>query len=573
MNQIYNERVIINAKLGLNQDLITIQFTANYSDQISEIFDKGFQGLRLRLNNEIFHPLNKTLFILTNQASDEYNQAETVQDCLQIENNTSLVYFNLKNDIGQRDHIRLRINHLRQQIQGLQQQDQIIQYNPDIQKTFKIKVQEQERWGVVQFEFMCSGNEQTIFQLKKKALDLFHQNFPDIEFFVEYDYFIIQNDNMEYGIEQNNKLISDLFQMESQIELSLRMKCPIDIDVQQQFGKLFYKFVAFQQDIQHVFQQFYQFIQERGQVINEGQLQEIENKFIETSLEELQLSDEISQTKQDYFRRLARLAIDYVKKVTSKNVAINTVPHVCRGLRILTVFSRNLELNIALASSVTFGRIALSSTGYIIGGIALAAEIGYLIYHREKFTNKMFYMRMGAAVGKQVAATMAYSGGMLAGLKLGASMTLGMPTLMPIILGLILGVGLAFITLLCFEKALNYFWGSDNQIVADINFLNDHDKNKCYFSALETIGCQEVTLTSQIKKLRLQRLKELHPDRRDVQDTRDEFIQQYIAFEIVLRFREELQEQSQKLQTIQKVTKFSHKQKQIQFLKLTSINL
>ena len=57
---------------------------------------------------------------------------------------------------------------------------------------------------------------------------------------------------------------------------------------------------------------------------------------------------------------------------------------------------------------------------------------------------------------------MAYSGGMLAGLKLGASMTLGMPTLMPIILGLILGVGLAFITLLCFEKALNYFWGSDN---------------------------------------------------------------------------------------------------------------
>ena len=93
---------------------------------------------------------------------------------------------------------------------------------------------------------------------------------------------------------------------------------------------------------------------------------------------------------------------------------------------------------------------------------------------------------------------------MLAGLKLGAvSMTLGMPTLMPIILGVILGVGLAFITVYCFEKALNYFWGSDNKIVADINFLNDHDKNKCYFSALKAIGCEEVTLTSEIKKLRL----------------------------------------------------------------------
>ena len=64
-----------------------------------------------------------------------------------------------------------------------------------------------------------------------------------------------------------------------------------------------------------------------------------------------------------------------------------------------------------------------------------------------------------------------------------------MPTLMPVILGMIFGVGLAFISLYCFEKLLNYFWGREKEIVYDINFLNDYDKNKCYFSALDTIGC------------------------------------------------------------------------------------
>lgn len=144
-------------------------------------------------------------------------------------------------------------------------------------------------------------------------------------------------------------------------------------------------------------------------------------------------------------------------------MAINIVPHVGRGLRILTIFLSNLELNYAIASSISFSRIALSTTGIIVGGLAMAAEIGYLIYHRNKFTNKMFYMRIGAAVGKQVAAIVAYSGGMVAGVKLGTlAVGAGMPTLMPIIIGLILGVSLAFITLLCLEKAINYFWGSDS---------------------------------------------------------------------------------------------------------------
>ena len=81
-------------------------------------------------------------------------------------------------------------------------------------------------------------------------------------------------------------------------------------------------------------------------------------------------------------------------------MGINTAPHVCRGLRILTIFRSNVELNYAIASSISFSRIALSKTGFIVGGLAIAAEIGYLVYHRDKFTNKMFYMRIGAAVGK-----------------------------------------------------------------------------------------------------------------------------------------------------------------------------
>ena len=81
-------------------------------------------------------------------------------------------------------------------------------------------------------------------------------------------------------------------------------------------------------------------------------------------------------------------------------MVINIAPHVGRGLRILTIFLSNLELSNAIASSISFSRIALSSTGFIVGGLAMAAEIGYLIYHRKKFTNKMFYMRIGAAVGK-----------------------------------------------------------------------------------------------------------------------------------------------------------------------------
>ena len=103
---------------------------------------------------------------------------------------------------------------------------------------------------------------------------------------------------------------------------------------------------------------------------------------------------------------------------------------------------------------------------------------------------------------------------MVAGVKLGTlAVGAGMPTLMPIIMGLILGVSLAFITLYYFEKALNYFWGSDSNVVKDVNFLNDHDKNKCYFSSLHAIGCEEMTPTHEIKKLRLKRLKELHPDK------------------------------------------------------------
>ena len=80
-------------------------------------------------------------------------------------------------------------------------------------------------------------------------------------------------------------------------------------------------------------------------------------------------------------------------------MAINIVPHAVRGLRILTIFLSNLKLNHAI-SSISFSRIALSPTGFIVGGLAIAAEIGYLIYHRDKFTNKMFYQRIGAAVGK-----------------------------------------------------------------------------------------------------------------------------------------------------------------------------
>lgn len=38
--------------------------------------------------------------------------------------------------------------------------------------------------------------------------------------------------------------------------------------------------------------------------------------------------------------------------------------------------------------------------GYIIGAISLAAEIGYLIYHRKKFKNEMFYKRICSAVAK-----------------------------------------------------------------------------------------------------------------------------------------------------------------------------
>ena len=87
------------------------------------------------------------------------------------------------------------------------------------------------------------------------------------------------------------------------------------------------------------------------------------------------------------------------------------------------------------------------------------------------------------------------------------------PTVVSSIIGVVLGIGLAFISLYLFEKAVNYFWGSDKTIASDINFLNDHDKKKCYFSALKDIKCEEETSTHEIKKLRLKRLKELHPDK------------------------------------------------------------
>lgn len=74
-------------------------------------------------------------------------------------------------------------------------------------------------------------------------------------------------------------------------------------------------------------------------------------------------------------------------------------------------------------------------------------------------------------------------------------------------------------------------------MVTDINSLNDHDKNKCYFSALNEIDCDEMTPTKEIKKLRLKRLKELHPDKQNDSNKKEEFIKLYVAFEIVLSFR------------------------------------